>query len=138
MKKCARILTPEIDVQADSFIHVTINRETKLAIDASHFAAHTCHPPPCMNSEMSKKSRPADSIDFEKSLTELEQIVERLELGELSLDESLKQFERGIALTRSCQHSLQQAEQKVEILMRQHGTAEPLDTAPFTAAEDEA
>ena len=87
---------------------------------------------------MSKKSRPADSLDFEKSLTELEQIVERLELGELSLDESLKQFERGIALTRSCQSSLQQAEQKVEILLRSHRLADQVEVAPFASEEDEA
>jgi len=70
---------------------------------------------------MSKKPRAADSPDFEKSLAELEQIVERMEQGELSLDESLKQFERGVALTRSCQTALQQAEQKVEILLRKNG-----------------
>ena len=87
---------------------------------------------------MSKKSRPADSLDFEKSLTELEQIVERLELGELSLDESLKQFERGVALTRSCQSSLQQAEQKVEILLRSHRLADQVEVAPFASEEDEA
>jgi exodeoxyribonuclease VII small subunit len=87
---------------------------------------------------MSKKSRPADSLDFEKSLAELEKIVERLELGELSLDESLKQFERGIALTRSCQGSLQQAEQKVEILLRSHRLADQVEVAPFAPEEDEA
>ncbi|MGD9841359.1 MAG: exodeoxyribonuclease VII small subunit [Steroidobacteraceae bacterium] len=84
---------------------------------------------------MSKKPR-TDSPDFEKSLAELEQIVERMELGELSLDESLKQFERGITLTRSCQTSLQQAEQKVEILLKNSSNAS--DTAPFTTDEDEA
>ena len=87
---------------------------------------------------MSKKSRPADTLDFEKSLTELEQIVERLELGELSLDESLKQFERGVSLTRSCQSSLQQAEQKVEILLRSHRLADQVEVAPFASEEDEA
>jgi exodeoxyribonuclease VII small subunit len=86
---------------------------------------------------MSKKTRSADSPDFEKSLAELEQIVERMELGELSLDESLKQFERGIALTRSCQTSLQQAEQKVEILLRQTST-EGATTVPFNTDADEA
>lgn len=91
-----------------------------------------------MTLNMSKKPRPADSLDFEKSLTELEQIVERLELGELSLDESLKQFERGIALTRSCQSSLQHAEQKVEILLRSHGASYKGDITPFAADEDEA
>jgi exodeoxyribonuclease VII small subunit len=58
----------------------------------------------------------ADNIPFEQALAELEQLVEEMERGDLSLDESLKSFERGIALTRHCQHSLQAAEQKVTML----------------------
>lgn len=87
---------------------------------------------------MSKKIA-AKTPDFEKSLAELEQIVERMEQGELSLDESLKQFERGIALTRSCQTALQQAEQKVEILLRKSGSDVDgeADVVPFAAADDE-
>jgi exodeoxyribonuclease VII small subunit len=57
-------------------------------------------------------------------MAELEQIVEKLEQGDLPLDESLKQFERGVELTRTCQAALRQAEQKVEILTRRPG-AEP-------------
>jgi exodeoxyribonuclease VII small subunit len=106
-----------------------------LAFDACHSAQHTCglHRTrlPTANNHMSKKTRAADSPDFEKSLIELEQIVERMEQGELSLDESLKQFERGVALTRSCQTALQQAEQKVEILLRKSGSdAANLDPEP--------
>jgi len=56
--------------------------------------------------------------DFEAALAELEQIVERLEQGELSLEESLRQFERGVELTRNCQKALRQAEQKISILSR--------------------
>lgn len=85
---------------------------------------------------MSKKTR-AETPDFEKSLAELEQIVERMEQGELSLDESLKQFERGIALTRSCQAALQQAEHKVEILLRKSGTPQDGDIQPFEGAADD-
>lgn len=55
--------------------------------------------------------------DFEKALSELETLVENLERGELPLEETLKQFERGIELTRSCQKALQAAEQRVEILL---------------------
>lgn len=55
--------------------------------------------------------------DFEKSLEELESLVERLESGELSLDESLKQFKRGVELTRHCQSVLEQAQQTVEKLV---------------------
>jgi exodeoxyribonuclease VII small subunit len=87
---------------------------------------------------MSKKTRTADSPDFEKSLAELEQIVERMEQGELSLDESLKQFERGVALTRSCQTALQQAEQKVEILLSKNGSdALTVAAEPFESDDDE-
>ena len=56
--------------------------------------------------------------DFEAALAELEQIVLRLEQGELPLEESLRQFERGVELTRSCQKALRQAEQKISILSR--------------------
>lgn len=56
-------------------------------------------------------------FDFEKALKELEQLVEKMEEGDLSLEESLKHFERGIALTRACQQALQSAEQKVQILL---------------------
>ena len=54
---------------------------------------------------------------FEKSLDELEQLVSRMEQGELSLDDSLKSFERGIALYRSCQTALEQAELRVKQLL---------------------
>ena len=63
---------------------------------------------------MSSKTKKAPS--FEDSLAELEALVERMESGELSLEDSLSAFERGIALTRNCQQALQAAEQKVEIL----------------------
>ena len=55
-------------------------------------------------------------LHFEKSIEELETLVSQLEKGELSLEESLKQFEQGINLARQCQTILQQAEQKVEQL----------------------
>ncbi len=57
-------------------------------------------------------------FDFEKSLLELEQLVEQMESGDMSLEDSIKQFERGIALTRSCQKALSAAEQKVQILLK--------------------
>ncbi|NNF67961.1 MAG: exodeoxyribonuclease VII small subunit [Gammaproteobacteria bacterium] len=56
--------------------------------------------------------------DFEKSLAELETLVEKLEKGDLPLEKTLEHFERGIALTRSCQQALKEAEQKVEILLQ--------------------
>ena len=56
------------------------------------------------------------TIHFEQSMNELESIVLTLEKGELTLEESLKQFEKGITLARNCQVVLQQAEQKIEQL----------------------
>ena len=64
-----------------------------------------------------KKSTP----DFENSLSELEQLVERLEKEEVSLESSLKDFERGIQLTQSCQKALDEAEQKVKQLTEVDG-----------------
>lgn len=62
---------------------------------------------------------------LEKSLAELESLVERLEGGELSLEDALKEFERGVKLTRECQTALKDAEQKVEILLNKTDDAEP-------------
>lgn len=59
---------------------------------------------------------------FEESLAELEQLVNRLERGEISLEESLEAFERGVNLTRTCQKALQDAEQKVQILIDKNGS----------------
>jgi len=56
--------------------------------------------------------------EFEAALAELESLVERLERGDLPLDEALKTFERGVELTRHCQSSLKSAQQKVEILLK--------------------
>lgn len=55
-------------------------------------------------------------VHFEKSISELERIVALLEKGDLSLEDSLKQFEKGIKLARTCQDILNQAEQKIEYL----------------------
>jgi len=67
--------------------------------------------------------------DFETALAELETLVEKMEQGDQSLDESLKQFERGVQLTRSCQQALKDAEQKVQILLTKNGkeTLQPFD-----------
>jgi exodeoxyribonuclease VII small subunit len=67
---------------------------------------------------MAKKTT---QVPFEKSLQELEQLVEHLEKGEIPLEDSLECFERGIQLTRACQKALQEAEQKVEILLQDQG-----------------
>lgn len=64
-------------------------------------------------------------IHFEKSIAELQDIVTQLEKGELSLESSLKQFEKGITIARKCQDILSQAEQKVEILSATKAPTEP-------------
>ncbi len=78
---------------------------------------------------MAKKTPPS----FEKALEELEHIIEQMEQGEISLEESLKSFERGIYLTRTCQQALRNAEQKVQQLVEKNGTAR---LEPFDRAED--
>ena len=62
--------------------------------------------------------------DFEQSLTELETLVQKLEQGDVPLEDALKTFERGVALTRQCQTALRTAQQKVEILLAQSGKNE--------------
>ena len=71
---------------------------------------------------------------LEKSLEELEALVTRLESGDLPLEQALKEFERGVKLTRQCQSALQEAEQKVEILLKKTEQAEPV---PFEPDEDD-
>ena len=61
------------------------------------------------------------SVNFEKALAELEKLVEEMEQGDLSLEESLKRFEKGIALTAECQQALQKAELKVQELVEKNG-----------------
>lgn len=73
-------------------------------------------------------------VDFEKALAALEQEVQRLENGDLPLEDALKAFESGVRLTRHCQQALDQAEQKVTMLLaRADGS---IDSAPFTPAAD--
>jgi exodeoxyribonuclease VII small subunit len=76
----------------------------------------------------------AETPDFERSLSELESLVERLERGDLPLDEALKTFERGVELTRHCQASLKSAQQKVEILLKRGSGA---DIESFSVADEE-
>jgi len=57
-------------------------------------------------------------FNLEKSLADLEDLVEELESGDLPLEKAMKKFEEGIKLTRGCQAALKEAEQKVEILLK--------------------
>ena len=60
--------------------------------------------------------KPVDPPDFETALETLEDLVQRMEAGELSLEDSLQEFERGVRLTRICQDALKAAEQRVKVL----------------------
>jgi len=73
------------------------------------------------------------SATFEEALEELEQLVDRLEAGDLPLEEALADFERGVKLTRECQQKLASAEQKVKVLMEESGSIREL---PFDAEDD--
>ena len=67
---------------------------------------------------MPKKTAP---FQFEQSLAELQSLVDKFESNKLTLEESLTHFEKGIQLTRQCQQALQQAEQKIQILLEESG-----------------
>lgn len=74
--------------------------------------------------------------DFERNLTELEKVVERLEQGDLSLEESVKLFEEGVKLSQSCKQELEVAEGKIQILMEQGGKLKPRDFAEEMIPEE--
>ncbi len=81
---------------------------------------------------MAKKK--LENLTFEESLTELDQIVQNLEQGELSLEESMALFERGLGLSKVSQEKLQAAEQKVQILLDNNGQAQ---LSTFKTSESE-
>ena len=68
------------------------------------------------------ESKTDQKPDFEQALSELEKVVSKLESGELSLDQSLECFKRGVELTRHCQSVLDQAQQTVELLTQVEST----------------
>ena len=76
----------------------------------------------------------AEPVDFERALAELESQVQRLEGGDLPLEDALKAFEEGVRLTRQCQQSLDAAEQKVQLLLAKRDGR--LDTEAFTPRDD--
>jgi exodeoxyribonuclease VII small subunit len=80
--------------------------------------------PPLQQSLINHVPRKKKQPPFEEALSELESLVETLEQGEQSLEESLKSFERGVELTRTCQKALDEAEQKVRILSSESEVAE--------------
>ena len=74
---------------------------------------------------MASKQQP--EFKFEEALEELERLVSSMEEGELSLEDSMMAFEKGIKLTRECQTALQKAEQKVQILLNESGETQAFD-----------
>ncbi|MCP5143111.1 MAG: exodeoxyribonuclease VII small subunit [Gammaproteobacteria bacterium] len=84
---------------------------------------------------MAKKQH--DKPDFESALKELEQLVDTLENGDLTLEQSLAHFERGVELTRICQTALDAAQQKVDMLMDAdaHGGGELVDFGDSDAGD---
>jgi len=85
-----------------------------------------------------KKSASEDAppLDFEKTLEELEALVEKMETGELSLEASLEAFERGVKLTRACQTTLKQAELRIQILTEENQDIVPPEDASKNATEE--
>ena len=81
-----------------------------------------------------KKSDSAKTLNFEAAMQELEALVAKMEKGDRSLEDSLKDFERGVELTRICQTALREAEQKVQKLITENNQAA---LAPFEEDEDE-
>jgi exodeoxyribonuclease VII small subunit len=83
-----------------------------------------------VNQPAPKKPEPGKKPDFERSLARLEEVVRRLESPQVSLDDAMKLFEEGVALSRECQTQLEEAEGRVEILLKKADsklTAEPFD-----------
>src|SRR5688572_8042426 len=83
---------------------------------------------------LARVNRKTKLPDFEQSLVELEALVAKLEQGDVPLEEALKTFERGVALTRQCQTALRTAQQKVEVLLARNGE-ETIES--FSDDEDE-
>ena len=73
------------------------------------------------------KDEPQIALDFEQALAELEALLERMERGELSLEDSLEHYERGVELGRACQRALDSAEQRIRILARRDGALQPFE-----------
>lgn len=89
-----------------------------------------------MKTKAQKADASSDSLpDFEQALSELETLVQKLETGDVPLEDALKTFERGVALTRQCQTALRTAQQKVEMLLSKNGAE---TVAPFDDEDEDA
>ena len=82
---------------------------------------------------MARSNRMNKSVSFEKSLSDLESIIEKMEGDQLSLEDALKHFEMGVALTKHCQTTLAEAEQKVSMLIEKSN--QDIEFTPLPPAE---
>jgi exodeoxyribonuclease VII small subunit len=87
-----------------------------------------------VNPATNKAAEAPKKSDFEKSLGRLEEVVKRLENTELSLDEAMKLFEEGVKLSRECQKQLEEAEGRVEILLKKADGK--ISAEPFEAKDE--
>jgi exodeoxyribonuclease VII small subunit len=85
-----------------------------------------------MNKDLNKES--IEFLNFETALNKLEVMIEKMATGQLTLEESLQNFEEGIALARQCQQTLKEAEQKVQVLIEQNGEYQ---SQPFQPSMEE-
>ena len=93
-----------------------------------------------MNSTPVRKPEPPKKPDFEKSLARLEEVVRCLESPQLALDEAMKLFEEGVELSRECQKQLEEAESRVEILLKKADgklVAEPFEPEKESEKENQ-
>lgn len=88
-----------------------------------------------MTQAPSKKPEPEKKADFERSLARLEEVVQKLEGANLSLEDAMKLFEEGVQLSRECQKQLAEAEARVEILLKKADGK--LVAEPFEPDEEE-
>jgi exodeoxyribonuclease VII small subunit len=88
-----------------------------------------------MTNTPGKKPEPPRKFDFEKSIARLEEIVQKLETAELSLDDAMKLFEEGVKLSAECQKQLTEVEGRIEILMKK--AAGKMELEPFDTGDEE-
>jgi exodeoxyribonuclease VII small subunit len=114
---------------------VELSNEFSRADDRA-FSARAAKGKNQLNPIPNKKPEPAaKKPEFERSLARLEEIVRKLENTNLSLDDAMKLFEEGVVLSRDCQKQLEQAEGRVEILMKRAGG--DLAVEPFEPGADD-
>ena len=91
-----------------------------------------------MPKDESNDASPPDALDFERAVEQIEQIIERIESGQIGLERSIGEYERGVALIRRCREALGKAEQRVEELTsRMQSDSKPSRGAPSAPGAEE-